>query len=292
MNELSRSQILQASELALRQADVAGVFPTPLSEVRTAVGIRNIIDISQLPDDVSFHQPGLLKRILGAYLFRSETAFVDLNQTDGRKRFTEGHEIGHKIIPWHADSYYLDGEEHLSSDTKDLLEQEANYAAACLIFQGARFHAHALQYEVSIRTPVKLAPAFGASFHATIRYYVEQHPDKVALVIAGRYPLYGGSLPVWRSVESPSFYSQFGSFVAALPGGTLRLNQDNPYSEVAGSALQDHEVPRTTVRLEHQRAQTFTLEGFFNGRSLFLMISPHRLLRTGRRIRLMPAPEA
>ena len=39
-----------------------------------------------------------------------------------------------------------------------------------------------------MRTPVALAPGDGASMHATLHDYVEEHPDAVALLVAGRHP--------------------------------------------------------------------------------------------------------
>ena len=48
--------------------------------------------------------------------------------------------------------------------------------------------AAALDYRVSIATPVALAAEYGASMHATIRYYALDHPDPVSVLVAGRYP--------------------------------------------------------------------------------------------------------
>jgi hypothetical protein len=45
----------------------------------------------------------------------------------------------------------------LFRETEEKLELEASFAAAMLIFQGDRFHARALDYENSIKTP-KAAP--------------------------------------------------------------------------------------------------------------------------------------
>ena len=120
-------------------------------------------------------------------------------------RLTEAHEIGHQIIPWHEAAFQLDDEERLLGRTRDQLEREAYLACGHLIFQGAHFWRRALDYQVSIGTPVALAPEYGASLHATIRYYVLHHPDPVAVLVAGRYLSSNGSVPVWGSVDSPSF---------------------------------------------------------------------------------------
>ncbi len=181
-----RRQIIAMAEAALRAADVVGVLPTPLERVGEVVGVAETIDIGDLPDDLTIAKPRSLRRILGAYAYRTNTAFVDLSQPVGRRRFIQAHETGHRLIPWHESSHRLDDEARLFRDTEDELEDEANLAGTLLVFQGGRFHAQALDYENSIRTPILLAEEFGASYHASIRYYVEHHPEPIALVIAVR----------------------------------------------------------------------------------------------------------
>ncbi len=286
MNEVARQDIARISERALQLADAAGIFPTPLEAVRHVSGITELIDISGLPNDIAVRHPKFLKRLLGAYVFRSETAFVDLSQPDGRARFTEAHEIGHKIIPWHREAFYTDDDTHLIPSTRELLEQEANYAAARLLFQGHRFHERALQYETSIKTPVRLAPDLGASFHATIWYYVEHHPDPLALITTGRY---GNALPVWGYVYSPTFRAQYSGLEEVFPGQWLPLTERSSYAEVASAALGPAGFGEVTFDIQDSESRThlFKLEAFSNQYALFLMLSPKTRLRSGRRLRLV-----
>lgn len=287
VNPLARRQIFGAVETALGRANVAGVFPTPLNQVAEAVGIDEILDLSQLPEELIAKKPRAWRRLLGAYLFKTETAFVDLSQPRGRARFIQAHETGHRVIPWHADSYYLDNEHRLFRDTEEKLELEANLAAAYLIFQGRRFHEQALDYERSIKTPIALADQFGASFHATIRYYVEHHPDPIAVLIAGRYLHANGTVPVWSSVESPSFRMRYGGFVSYLPDGKLTLSEgQGPFSELARAAFSAVEPPirKIEVQTPHGEELKLTAEAFFNQRCLFLMVAPRGHIRMGRRI--------
>ena len=219
--DLARRQILAAAESALLKAGVAGVIPTPLDAVATAAEITEIIDISQLPPDIAARKPRAMRRILGALLHRERIAFVDLSQCEPRARLTEAHEIGHQIIPWHHAAFQLDDEERLLGNTRDQLETEAYLAGGHLIFQGQRFLRHALDYQVSIGTPIALAPDYGASRHATMRYYVLHHPDAVALLVAGRYLHRDGSVPIWTSVESTSFAAKFGGLADLMNGRLL-----------------------------------------------------------------------
>jgi Zn-dependent peptidase ImmA (M78 family) len=70
----------------------------------------------------------------------------------GRAWFTEAHELGHCVVPWHREAY-VDDERTLFSDTELVLELEANLAAH-LIFQGRPFFERALDYPLSLRTPL------------------------------------------------------------------------------------------------------------------------------------------
>lgn len=112
------------------------MFPTPLEAVADAAGVAELVNIRDLPEDIRVAKPSFLRRILGAYLYRTDTAFVDLSQPRGRKRFIQAHETGHKLIPWHEASYHLDDEGRLFRDTDEKLELEASFAAPMLIFQG------------------------------------------------------------------------------------------------------------------------------------------------------------
>lgn len=196
MSDLARRQILAFTDSTLRNAGVTGIIPTPLDAVAKAAGIAEVIDISRLPGDIAARKPPALKRILGALLHRERVALVDLSQCKPRARLTEAHEIGHQIIPWHQAAFQLDDEERLLGRTRDQLEREAYLAGGHLIFQGEHFWRRALDYQVSIGTPVALAPEYGASLHATIRYYVLHHPDPVAVLVAGRHQNSDGSVPV------------------------------------------------------------------------------------------------
>ncbi len=290
INPLARRQILGITERLLAEANVAGEFPTPLDSVAEIAGIAEVISMNDLPDELVAKKPRVWKRILGAYLFRSKTAFVDLDQTVGRARFIQAHETGHRIIPWHEDSFYLDDEGRLFRDTEERFELEANLAAAHLIFQGKRFFDKALDHERSINTPIAIADDFGASMHATIRYYVEHHPDSVAVVIAGRYRRADWTVPVWASVESPSFRRRFGRLIECLPGGAIHVaaSEDGPVAELARGAFTSSSPQSRKIDLLNLRGESrrFKAEAFFNQRCLFLMVSPRRALRQGRRIEL------
>lgn len=286
VDPLGRRKIQAIVEQALAETGVAGTFPTPLDPLRDYAGIRERIDMSDLPPELVAKKPRAWKRILGAYVLGTERTFVDLSQMPERVIFTDAHETTHALLPWHDDTLYLDDEGNLYREIKDDLEDEANLGAALIIFQNGRFHERALQYERTINTPILLAGEFGASCHATIRHYVEYHPDAVALAICGRYRS-NGSLPIWTGVESARFREEFGPLDKVLP--VLPLGENSPLAELVLAARQGPATPPSRgVRVRNLRGEMkpFTAEAFFNQYCIFVMLAPRALIRRGRRAKV------
>jgi hypothetical protein len=229
-----------------------------------------------------------MRRILGALLHRERVAFVDLSQCEPRARLTQAHEIGHQIIPWHQAAFQLDDEERLLGTTRDQLETEAYLAGGHLIFQGQHFLKHALDYQVTIAAPLALAPDYGASRHATIRYYVMHHPDPVALLIAGRYQSHG-SVPIWSSVESTTFAAKYGNLAEMMNGRLLIAGgTGKPLGDIARQAMTTTEVAAKDFAIRDLRGdrRDFIAEAFYNQHNLFVLVTEKKASRFGRRIRI------
>jgi hypothetical protein len=288
INPFLRRQIMGLSEAVLQAADVVDVLPTPLERVAKSAGIAEVVNIGDLPDELVTARPKSWRRILGAYLYRAETAFVDLSQPMGRQRFIFAHETGHKIVPWHAKSFHLDNETCIFRDANEELEDEASFAASLLMFQGARFHTRALDYETGIQAPISLADQYGASMHASIRFYVEHHPEPVALLVAGRHPRSDQTVPIWLSVESRAFVERFGTFRSLMPdrGVPLAPGAAHPIGTLALAAYNGSDLASEKMRLTDLAgdAATCNIETFFNQHCLFIMASTRSFFRRGRRI--------
>lgn len=268
---------------------MVGVLPTPLDAVAEAAAITEIIDISQLPEELERQKPAAWKRILGALLHRERIAFIDFGQLKPRARLTQAHEIGHQIIPWHKGAFQLDDEERLLGITQEQLEIEAYLAGGHLIFQGQRFHRQALDYKVSMRTPVALADEYGASLHATIRYYVTHHPDPVALLVTGRYTDRDGRVPLWRSIESPAFFRAYGCLEDRMNGHlVIAGGQGRPLGDIAQRAMTVSDVVSKDMRIHDLSGEPreFVAEAFFNQHNLLVMFSEKKARRFGRRVRI------
>jgi transcriptional regulator with XRE-family HTH domain len=295
LSEAARRRVAAVAERALEWAGAVEVLPTPLNDLATAAGIVEIKEAAALPEDLEAKKPRVWKRILGAIVFSEKTIYVDrASQIEPRANFTQAHEIAHSLLPWHEATFRLDDERQLFFGTRDELELEANYAAAHMIFQGRRYHERALQNEVSIATPIDLARHYRASLHASIRFYVEGHPDPVAVLVAGRRTQHDGTLPIWTSFESESFRERFGRFADQLPGATLPVTDtDLPLGRIAATVRDTAGVVTDTTMLidRNSDAKRFTAEGFFNQYSVFIFVSPYRRAKLGRRTRVITADD-
>lgn len=292
LNPYTRRRLLQLSLSALKSADVEGIVPTPLEAVAAAAGVQEILDISDIPDVVAAQKPAAWKQILGAFMYKERVVFVDRSQHEPRERFTEAHETAHRLIPWHEGCYELDNEVGLFGHTQDHLDLEANAVAAYLIFQGLGFQERALDFAVSIETPVALAEDFRASLHAAIRYYTEHHPDPIALLILGRFPGATRTLPIWHSIESESYRTRFGRLSEFFPDGRLRLDggDENSLGALASRTLVNPDpVCRSELLLPDLRGEPASMvsECFFNRRCVFVMLVPQFKLPRGRRARVI-----
>jgi transcriptional regulator with XRE-family HTH domain len=294
LTEEHQHHLASIADRALREADVLDVIPTPLDRVGELAGVAETIRDESPPPQVENSKPPWWKRVLGAVLFRERVVYINPSQGGSRARFTQAHEVSHMLLPWHEDVLRLDDERTLFLGTREQLEAEANWTGAHLIFQGQRYHDRALSDQVSIRTPIALASDYDASMHASIRFYVQHHPDPVAVLIAGRYVQHDGTLPIWNSFESPSFLARFGRLVDHVPRGALALDEDGSVlGRLAAEAFRVTDPPSEKLLLMDRSGQQkrFLAESFFNQYTVFLMVSPANRLRPGRRMRLAAKAE-
>jgi len=272
----ARQRIRAMADRVLQEANL-GEGPTSLTKIGHVVGVQRVAGADAIPAPLRKEKPAAWKRILGAVSFEGRVIYIDRHQTSGRTRFTHAHELAHLLLPWHEAAFRLDDERSLFYSTRNELEAEANLAAAHLLFRGDRYFKKALVGRQSVATPIRLARDFDASITASIRYYVENHPRRVAAIIAGRFPQYDGTLPIWGSIESDGFLASHGQLVDHVPRGALAL-QDDPHSEFARLATEalgkQGTTPMARLRLADLdgRPRQFSAEAFFNGFSLLVVV--------------------
>lgn len=281
LDAFTADDVVRHAESALLRSGAAGVYPTPLKEVAAAsADVRDVVDMSALPDELNAKRPRALSRLLGVITMRRRTVYIVNDQGEPRRHWTLAHETSHGLLPWHRALAYFDDHHNLFRHAEEALEQEANHCAAHLIFQGHRFVERAADYRLGLATPVALSQDVGASIHATIRYYTETHPRPVALLITGHLPHFNGHVPVWLATESPSFRARFGPIsnrfdTRGLPYTTGSVAFPDLPDAVRASRLGTApKLAEGHLRELSGANRTIRIETFFNGRCHFVMFTP------------------
>ena len=123
------------------------------------------------------------------YLSKWRSIFLDPRLPDKKHRWSEAHEIGHTLIPWHGNATFGDNRHTLSPECRRRIESEANFAAARLLFLGDRFGEEARSREPSIDTVLELQGLFGNSITTTLYRLVESAARGRPIVgLITRYP--------------------------------------------------------------------------------------------------------
>jgi hypothetical protein len=177
---LPAEEILEA---LLVEAGAAGNLPTDEKRLLSFLGLQqmtfdfmNELEFIDEADRPSGEIRAAIQRYEG--IVATQTGLGDK-----RTRFCIFHEIAHCVLPEHNKKLFLDSDATLGLWTRARLEREANQFAADLLFQGRSFADRAIQNALSLKTPIELAPEFGASFEAAFRRYTETHVSPCALIV-------------------------------------------------------------------------------------------------------------
>lgn len=187
----------------------------------------------------------------------------------------------------HEAAARLDDEQRLFRESSEELEVEANIGAGYLIFQGTRWMEHALDHRHSLDVPVALAADAGASIHAAVRYYVENHPDAMALLVTGRHRKSNGTVPIYVRAVSAAWRRRFRA-VVDLFGSDLQIAEGLLHdlligAQSAGAVSREHLslgslLPDATLDVR------VTVEAFDNQYNYFFLLQPTHRIELGRRI--------
>ncbi len=154
---------------------------------------------------------------LQAVLFFDENRVVIDQSLPVLKRTWPGfHEAGHRICPGHRETFaFGDTAQTLDPDYQEMLEAEANFAGAGLMFCGKRFTKETRDTTPCWQTIETLADRFGRTKTTTLRRYAGFGPDHVMAAAIGT--------PWWKEdgehepgscrhfVPSPEFATQFSN---------------------------------------------------------------------------------
>lgn len=218
-----RAHVARYARGALAAAGAVGVVPTPLDDVTRALALtdpQDLYGLDNVPPSLLSRMSKLAGKVLGAFAVNERTIYIDRTQRWERQRFTHGHELGHRGLPWHAASYYADDHRTLDPDARLQLEAEASAFSAELLFNGAQFTERAHSSRLGLALPLGLADEFETSRQAAIRRYVEDSPRPCALVVFGRFAVHPNgrrSLKILNVIESPTFADKYGHAATLIP---------------------------------------------------------------------------
>lgn len=221
INEQKKLDIENITFDALYKSNSFGVFPTPVDKILKYAELRidSNVDLSVIPSNFFAKHSLTFKRglakIRGVLDRSKKIIYLDLKQRPSKLNFVKLHEVGHELCGWQSNMLkFLDDDENLDPDINDKFESEANYFASSALFQLEIFQDKVGQYPLKLVTCLQLSKLFGASFHATIRRYVEHSKKRCALLVLNKEE--PASAYSYRSVsirnyfQSPSFTKEFG----------------------------------------------------------------------------------
>jgi Zn-dependent peptidase ImmA (M78 family) len=99
---------------------------------------------------------------------------IDSELPEAKQRWSEAHEVGHSIIPWHTDTMLGDNKQTLTPACHEQIENEANFAAGQMLFFEQAFVQNARDLTVGINAVTKLKKRYGNTITTTLWRYVEQ----------------------------------------------------------------------------------------------------------------------
>lgn len=151
------------------------------------------------------------------YLPDRKRILLDSSQPDAKQRWNEAHEIGHGLLPWHADLMLGDHEQSLTPACHAQIEAEANYTAGQLLFLLERFLLAANDSAPSLDAVRELKGNFGNTYTTTLWRYVEGAHSRCPMIgMIGPHPRrvsvgFDPTEPFRYVIESPAFRTSFHS---------------------------------------------------------------------------------
>ena len=155
------------------------------------------------------------------YIPDRKRILLNVDLPEAKHRWSEGHEIGHEIIPWHRDMMLGDNTQTLSYECHQQIEAEANYAAGHLLFLGEMFVDEGNSSLPSFKIIKKLKEKYGNTLTSTMWRYIEKcHKDIPMFGLISSHPGRhgacvdcegGNSTPVKYFIRSRLFSEQFSN---------------------------------------------------------------------------------
>lgn len=270
--------LTEIAENLVRRSGASGVLPTPVDDLIAASHLSQPVDpepfirsfMDRLQGGAKETFASALQKLRGIADLREKAIYIPADVKPARVKWVKTHELAHQVIPWHhVNTGYSDDDLSLSQDAQELFDQEANFFAGEVIFQGRRFRRVARDYTPSFAAVFKLADEHGASRHATLWRFVEDHDEQIAAVTywPSHYAIDSAGYPVLRrgkTVASPSFLQKHHS--VELPPELLHPHSWAVAREAGGVHHGEVALPTENGLIE------FQWEAWWNSYTLFVLI--------------------
>jgi len=227
--DLADARSPEALVKRILQAEPSLPVPVPIQELCARLGILRIEDL-----DSNAFEGGLVTDAK-----RSDGIILVKRGGEPRRRFTIAHELGHFLMAHHvpdqpgrflcknSDMLRLTAKE---GDQRQRMEVEANRFATLLLMPPHLLRgAMAAFRECDLEHVLVLARDFAVGKEAAARAYVQYHPERIAVVVAGN----GRVQRCYRSLSFPDIICGVGS---PVPTGSLyhsTPNRPNTASAIA-----------------------------------------------------------
>lgn len=179
------------------------------------------------------------RRLRALWVPERKKIFVD-SALGLKKRWAEGHEIVHSLIPHHQILTLGDPDYTLVPSCHELIEAEANYGAGRLLFLRERFVDELLSSAVTFDRVRKLSSAYGNTITSTLWRTVESVDDPAVGLV---------SVHPWNAVaglkEPVRHFIRNRRFAAEFPGvteGHLLLNLSRVVYRTGAGPIGENEI--------------------------------------------------
>lgn len=203
---LAEVRTLLNLDLAFYRADDGGVLNQVVHKLK--VGAKQVM-----------RRPGLLLDMVrkldlkALFVPDRKQILIDAALPDLKKRWSEGHEVLHSMIPWHG--AYMLGDNHstLAPSCHERIEAEANYGTGRLLFPVAEFKELYVAQPLNLKRIKAIANHFGNTITSTLWRCVES-VDRPCFGIIGEHPRRPreGKPEIEHLIRSSSFAQCFQCF--------------------------------------------------------------------------------
>lgn len=176
----------------------------------------------------TFHRPTLILDAIkkfslkALYLPDRKRILLDGDIPKLKHRWSEAHEIGHSLLPWHEEMMHGDNEQTLSRACEYQIEGEANFTAGRLLFLRDRFVDEVRSSKPQIQAVKKLHGIYGNTLSTTLYRFVESIDEAIpAMGMMSCHPhkdhrpaTFDGAKPCKHFIGSKSFKARFSKISA------------------------------------------------------------------------------